>query len=247
MARFWVTSSDRRDCKQSVDEMPSCPSPILARIANHMSDDRDPISGAFRTDREIIAPHVEPVQPVSEVKNVLLQASLSQLHTKGLYPRYDNLVDPGIPEEISSTLAMSWVPVDLAVAHYRACENMTLGSAVLKDLGAGVGERMKGTSLVSTSKSMPTSSGDLWTSSGALLRMWARHYRGGSVQVAKLGACEMELDLRGFVLNQFRYFRHAQLEVIAAAFAAIGARETMVKIVQYSGSKDELTLRISWT
>lgn len=212
-----------------------------------MSDDSGRTGGPIRSDREIIVPHVEPVQAVSEVKNALLQASLEQLHVKGLYPAYVGLVDPGVPERIRSTLAMSWVPVDLAVAHYRACENLSLDSDALKGIGTGVGGRMQETSLVSNAKKTPGSSEDFWSSSGALLRMWARHYRGGSVQVAKLGPTEMELDLRGFVLNQFRYFRHAQLTVVAVAFEAMGVRVTTVKIVQYSAARDEMTLRIAWT
>jgi hypothetical protein len=211
-----------------------------------MSDERGPSSGAFRTDREIVAPHTEPTQPVSEVKNVLLQASLQQLHVTGLHQRYLAHVDPGVPEQISTILAMSWAPVELAVAHYRACDALTLGNDVLGDLGARVGERMQETLLVSSAKKVPTGVSDVWASFGALHRMWPRHYRGGSVQVAKLSEYEMELELREFVLTTFRYFRQAQLAAIAKAFEAIGAHEPVVKVVQYSGARDELTLRITW-
>ncbi|MET0340580.1 MAG: hypothetical protein ABW252_06240 [Polyangiales bacterium] len=196
--------------------------------------------------REIITPHEEPVQPVTEVKNALLQSSLSQLRASGLCARYVALVDPRVPRDIEATLAMSWVPVQLAITHYQACDRMALEEDALQALGSGVGDRMQQMSLVSSAKTTSIIPGALWASAGPLRRMWARHYRGGSVQVVKLGACEMELGLRGFVLNQFRYFRQAQLSAIAVAFAAIGARDTSVKLDLYNSVKDELKLRISW-
>lgn len=202
---------------------------------------------ASAAEREIFIAHLPELQPVTAVKNVLLQVSIAQLKSSGLFEQYEALVDPAVPAQILASLALSWTPIELALAHYGACENMMLRSEQLSGIGGRVGDRLQETSFVSAAKKTQESQVDVWSEVGAMHRMWARQFQGGSVQVAKHGPNDMSLELRGFRLNKFRYYREAQLAAIGAAYRALGVGILPLKIAYYSASRDELAIRIRWT
>jgi hypothetical protein len=87
---------------------------------------------------------------------------------------------------------------------------------------------------------------DLWSSVGQLHRMWPRLYQGGSVQVVKLGPKEQLLEQRGFPMNRFRYFRLAQIEALAAAYAALGAHFSRLELESYDELREEATYLLCW-
>ncbi|MEY4508803.1 MAG: hypothetical protein RLZZ450_925 [Pseudomonadota bacterium] len=196
--------------------------------------------------REVLIPHAVDFTPVTAVKNRLLLASLDQLKKGGLYERYAAAVAPGVPEQIRASLAMNWAPVELALAHYQACDNMLLGAEAAQDIGARVGAHVQGTSLVSAAKKAQESRVELWAALPAIHRMWARYYQGGSAQIVKLGPMAMQVELRGYVLHKFRYFRNGQLAVVSASLTAVGTQLTSAKIASYSAGRDELALRFTW-
>ena len=196
---------------------------------------------------EIRIRHAAEPRPTTAIKNALLQASLAQLRAKGLYERYAAIVPPAVPQQILSSLAMSWMPIELAVAHYGACEGMMLAAEQATEVGAGVGERVQETSLSAAAKKTREPTADVWSNLGTLYRVWARHYQGGSIQIVKLGPSDMVIQQRGFVLTQYRYYRQGQLAVFRAYFEAVGLHVTSVKLVSYSPTRDEVSIRITWT
>lgn len=195
---------------------------------------------------EIIIPHAADARPVTAIKHVALTMSLTQLQESGYYERYVQLIDPEVLKQLHSGLAMAWTPVELALAHYQACENMMLTNEQLAALGKGVGTRISETSLVVSSKASREGGADLWKELDSVHRMWARLNQGGSAQVTKLGPNEMLLELRGFKLPRFRYYRQAQGTFICSAFAAAGVRMTSARLVRYSEPRDEVSYRFSW-
>lgn len=194
---------------------------------------------------EIIIPHAADARPVTAVKHVALTMSLTQLQESGYYERYVQQVDPEVLKQLHSGLAMAWTPVELALAHYQACENMMLTNEQLAALGKGVGTRISETTLVVSPKSREGGA-DLWKELDSVHRMWARLNQGGSAQVTRLGPNEMLLELRGFKLPRFRYYRQAQVTFICSAFAATGVRMTSARLVRYSAPRDEVSYRFAW-
>ena len=195
---------------------------------------------------EVIYAHSRDAGPVVALKAALLHTSIGQLKSHDHYERYLALVDPTVPERIMSTLAMSWIPIELSLAHYQACDNLMLSVEAINGLGTDVGDRMQLTSLAASARSTDERNDAIWEHVGALHRMWARHYQGGSVRVVKLGPHDMQLEQRGFVLNQFRYYRCAQLAAIGVSFEAVGAHVTTLRILDYSAPRDELVMNIGW-
>jgi len=196
--------------------------------------------------REVIIPHLADVRPCSAIRNVVIQSSLAQLKEEGFYERYLKHIDPQKLEELKATFAPGWTPIALAHEHYQACEDIGLTEEEIARLGQRIGWRLHETTLVHSAKRNPDPSFDLWEAAGALYRVWARTYEGGSCQVVKLGPKDKLVELKGFSLTRYRYYRVAQLHGIGSAYQRFGARLEMLKIVTYNPTGDELTFRFTW-
>jgi hypothetical protein len=196
--------------------------------------------------REILIAHDRAARPLTAVRNVLIQASLAELKANGYYERYTKLVTPSVLEQLLSSLAPGWIPVELVVAHYEACENLKLSREELTEMGKRVGDRVQDTVLVSLAKKVREGNFDLWSAMLPLNRMWPRVFQGGSVQTVKAGPKEMVLEEWGFVLNRYPYYRHGHIAALDATYTVLGARLTGTKVVSYSAVRDELVVRIGW-
>ena len=195
---------------------------------------------------EILVAHDPNAGEVTEVRNLLLQSSLGQLKANGYYDRYVQCIAPSALEQLLSHVAPGWVPVSLAMAHYQACEDMRLSSDELNAMGRSVGERLQETTLVSAAKSHRDDSFDPWQVEAQLHRMWQRLYRGGSIQVTKLGPKEKSIEQRGFPMNKFHYYRHATVLALSAAHAAVGLQLARVRMHKYDVQTHDIVIRVSW-
>jgi hypothetical protein len=195
---------------------------------------------------EIVVAHGAIRHPVTAVRNVLIQHSLAQLQDCGHYERYASLVDPTVLEQLLASLAPGWIPIELADGHYEACDTLNLSEAELSKLGAGVGDRLQETTLVSTAKKARGPDVDVWGAAASMHRMWPRLYQGGSVQMVKQAQKVALIELLGFRLSRHAYYRRASLTAMVSVYGAVGARIEAAKIVSYNVGRDELVFRLSW-
>lgn len=203
------------------------------------------VMSASSDTREIIFPHDPAAEPLSGVRNVLLQASLGELKKHGYYERYAKLIDPSKLEQLIASVGPSWISAELAISHYEACDNMMLSEEEFAVLGQAVGDHVQDKLIVSNAKRVRDGSTDLWQVVGQAHRTWARLYQGGSTQVVKVGANEMLLECRDYRLHQFYYFRRAQLSAIRIVFESLGV-PVATRSLGYRASRDETTIRVTW-
>lgn len=204
-----------------------------------------PAAGVGDERREIVFAHDERATPVVAVKNVVLQSSLAELRAHGFYARYERAMEPGNLQTLLSSLAPGWIAIELALAHYKACDSLVLTTEESNLVGSGVGARLQQTSLVSPAKRTREADFDLWQGMANLHRIWSRLYQGGSAQVVKVGAREMLLECRKYRLDRFDYFRRAQMAAFRAMFDSMGASSS-VKLVSYSAAREESIYRVTW-
>src|SRR5262245_10679392 len=129
---------------------------------------------------EIVIPHDPDAGPVTQVKNLLLQFSITKLQRYGYYDAYTKLISPQALTELHAHLGPGWLPVELAVRHFQACDRLNLTEEQIDELGKTVGERIQHTALVSSAKRERDEDFDVWSAVGQLHRMWTRLYQGGS-------------------------------------------------------------------
>jgi hypothetical protein len=203
------------------------------------------LAGVLQHTEEVFIPHDAEVRPVTAVRNNVLQASLTLLHEKGLYERYEKLVEPDTLRELSTNVAPCWVPIDVVHSHYRACDAMALSSAELEHLGQEAGQHARKVSIV-VPQPEQNASFDLWQNAERMHRVWKRLYQGGSVQVVRLGANEELIEFRGFSVHQHRYFRYGCVAAIRSAHEAVGLHMKVTKIARYDSSTHDLTVHLAW-
>ena len=204
-----------------------------------------PAASAGEDSREIVFPHDERATPVVAVKNVVLQSSLAELKAHGFYARYEQAMEPAKLQALLSSIGPGWIPVELALAHYKACDSLVLTPEESNRVGGGVGARLQQTSLVSPAKRMRDADFDLWQGMGQLHRIWSRLYQGGSTQVVRLGPREMLVECRKYRVDRFEYFRRAQMAAFRAVFDAMGSSST-VRLLSYSSAREETVYRVTW-
>lgn len=201
---------------------------------------------AVHTEREVVIPHDMTRGPVTAVKGMLLQFSIAQIKHYGYYERYAQFIAPGLLGELLSHVASSWLPVELAMAHYEACDKLRLNASEVARLATRVGDHLQERSYVSAAKKDRPPDFDLWTETPALHRMWDRLYQGGSVQVVKMSPKHQLLEQRGFPMNRYAYYRDAQIAVVRTAYSGLGLRLSRLEVVSFSAARDELVLRVAW-
>lgn len=207
----------------------------------------DSSEGRPSETREILTPHDLAAGPVTAVRNMILQASLAQLRASGHFERYAALIAPRVLEQlIAMSIVPGWIPIDLVLAHYEACDDLMLTREQFAQMGSAVGERVQETALVSPAKKTRDADYDPWNAVGPLQRMWARIYQGGSVQVVKVGPRAKLLEQRGFQVSRFQYYRQGQMAALRTIHRALGTQTLDTKIESYSPARDELVIRVSW-
>lgn len=198
------------------------------------------------TQQELLAEHESPYGPLVEhVRGSLIASSLATLRSNGLYERYLDCLPGDQQNRVLYIVAASWVPVDIALAHYGACDAMRLTEAELERMGRNVSERIMGTflgTLVRTARK-------IYTPSSVPLRqypkLWDRLLQGGGCTVSMSNAAKTAcIESRGVPMFRYRYFRIAYAALIRGAGAMF--RDDMN--VRIRNATDlSLTTELNWS
>jgi hypothetical protein len=169
---------------------------------------------------ECICDHKSEAGPtVTHVRGTLIASSLQTLKELGHFDRYREQVAREHYEAIAYAIAMSWLPVELAMAHYRACDALALSDVELARIGNSVSKRYAdsffGTMLRTSRKAGIEGP---WLALRSQGRIWDRVYQGGEISIYRTGPKDAYSEQRGLPLAEIPYFRHAYL----AWFSALG-------------------------
>jgi hypothetical protein len=184
---------------------------------------------------------------VTHVRGTLLVASMETLKSAGHYERYLSLLAAPVRESLPFTLALSWVPVELAMAHYAACDGLALSEAELEGIGELVATRFADTFLGTLLRATRNAGVDApWIAMRAQGRMWDRLYMGGRVRITRTGPKDALGEFQGIPLAHYPYFRSAY-RAYYGGIARLFVRTAYVKVARSrDGSPSTLTLTASW-
>jgi hypothetical protein len=167
---------------------------------------------------ETLAEHHSSHGPmVVDIRGSLIVSSLETLRELDLFDRYLACLPADQHERVLYVLAASWVPIDVAMAHYGACEAMQLGEAELENIGGHVAKRIMGTFLGTLIKTASSIIVPHRVPLRQYPRLWDRLLRGGGCSVSALGLYDARIESRGVPMFRFRYFRVAYTGLIKGA------------------------------
>jgi hypothetical protein len=193
---------------------------------------------------ELLADHHSEHGPtVVQVRGSLIASSLATLRTNNLFDRYLEHLPTEQHDNVLFVLAASWVPIEVAMAHYGACDAMQLNEAELEAMGRSVSEKLVGTllgTLVRTArlliapKSMPLRQ---------YPKLWDRLLMGGGCRISMLGDNEARIESHGVPMFRFRYFRVAYAALVRGA--GLMFQPTLQARIR-KATDDSLTIDLTW-
>jgi hypothetical protein len=182
---------------------------------------------------------------VTQFRSAWLHSSLRSLRARGLFDRYLAFVPPKLHPTVLDRAIGVWLPVDVAIAHYAACEQLKLDVAIQVDIGAEVAKRVHRTILSIAVKMVHEAGATPWTVLGQFGRLWGHIWIGGGVGVYKLGPKEARLEVAGWPCARFSYCKNGILGV-TEGLIQLFCRKVYVREVEQLCTPTTLGYRIAW-
>jgi hypothetical protein len=164
---------------------------------------------------------------VTAVRSTLIQSSLNTLRKRGYFERYLQLIDPRHRAALLETLAPEWLAMEVAHAHYTACDALALSTTELHEVGEDVGERIQGTFIGTLVRKARTVGLTPWALLGQFDRLWGRVMTGGAVGLT-------------------RYFRAAFCGVIASGIKLGAGRAVTVRVSSAARFGERCLFKCAW-
>ena len=195
---------------------------------------------------EVVVPFAEgAMRPVSAVRGTLIATSILSLRAHGYYERYVQNLEAAHRDRVLTALATEWLGVDVAMAHYEACEALGLAAHVQRAIGEEVGDRTQKTFFGFLVRSARTAGITPWTAFTYVHRARERSYQGGDVSVLKVGPKEALVTCAGLPFVRVPYFRHGFIGAQAAGLRLFTAK-VYVREIDELGTDSTLVTAISW-
>lgn len=195
---------------------------------------------------EILVPHDPARGPLSAVRRMLVHSSIAGLQADGLYELYSSLVPASSLAEIHALIGPGWMPVDLALAHYTACDRLGLSEKQILSYGMRAGDEMGNALLLANNQPSVPGAESVWAKILAFSRMGRRIHEGSSAQYVKLGENALLIEHRGNPMFSISYYRTAHLGFLRNTFNRVSIQVTDLKLSPYRSSDAHIEARISW-
>jgi hypothetical protein len=165
---------------------------------------------------EIVLPPPAHIVPAQHARSTVVVGSIGVLRAQGHFERYKEALEPGPREILLGTVAGIWLPIDVTLAHYRACDALGLPPEQQFANGRATFDKTGGTLLGTMIRMAKEAGVTPWTVYPHFQRFWERAYDGGGVSVVKTGPKEARLHLVRFALFESPYYRHAVRGLVTA-------------------------------
>ncbi len=200
-------------------------------------------------DEEILLPYPDTLAGApnaTHVRGTLLVASTRTLKRHGHYERYKSALAPGDFEAIVSSAAGMWLPIEVGLAHYRACDALDLPVDEQLEIGGEVVRSLQKTFIGMVLKA--ASSGVGITPIIGLQKfatVFSRSFKGGGMRLVRLGPKDVRVEFVGLPVSAIRYFRIAYRGFIQAGCEFFARRVVVAELGRYL-SATTLAYRIAW-
>ena len=218
-----------------------------ARILGHAPTAALPSLVVQRNDGELILDYPKPLEPVTALRSTLISSSLSSLRERGLFERYDALQTSPHRHKILNLVAGEWLPLEVGLAHYQACDGLGLSESEQFAIGKDVSRRIHETFLNLVVKAARGVGMTPWILLPRGNSVNGRLCIGGGLRIWKVGEKSVRIELARMPQLAIPYVRNGLVGLYAAAIELL-AENVTARIVK-SESFDParlVVLRIDW-
>ena len=137
-------------------------------------------------------------------------SSLTVLRARGLYEEYTKRLDADVLARLlDQTMVTGWLPMEMALSHYEACDALQLPESTILEMGDVVGSRMSQSVMGDLVRLVRHGGVTPWMPLRRIDRLWARVYMGSTIELKEKGPKEGELVISGMPLARVTYWRTA--------------------------------------
>jgi hypothetical protein len=204
----------------------------------------------IRSHREevlISYPATLEVEPeATHFRSTLLTASIHSLKAHGHYERYAAALAPNHLATVVTAVAGMWIPIEVGVAHYRACDSLGLSVDEQLVLGGEVVRALQRTFLGSVLKAANAGIGLApLTGIQKFFGVYSRSIKGGGARMVRIGPKDVRVDFVGQPFAAIGYFRAAYRGFIHAGCEFFSQRVVVAELSAFR-SPTTLGYRIAW-
>jgi hypothetical protein len=197
-------------------------------------------------EREVVLSMPTPIVAARHIRSTVLLSSVAAVRSAGFGDAYMKALDPQHRSFIEGSVVGMWVPMETAVAHYRACDSLGMSNDTAVSLGRSVFDRTAGTLLGTVVKLSKASGVTPWTILPLFQRFWGRGFDGGGIAVYKLGPKDAQIDAVAIPVNDVRYFRHALRGLVMGVLDMFSAKTYVRELVGIKRDDGAAHLRVQW-
>jgi hypothetical protein len=196
---------------------------------------------------EVIVPPLASFTPAAELRGTLLASSFAVVRERGKESAYFLALDPAYHEAMRAVLVQAWLPMELAVAHYRAMGLVFPEAHEQIDNGKIISERTQNGYLRTIVRALhATGSLDIPTAVRRLPAVVERMVRGGGAASAyRTGRKDVRIELSGYPILRAPYTHNAWHGMFYSALSLVTARLTVRQDLRFR-SDSRMALDVSW-
>jgi hypothetical protein len=203
-----------------------------------------PLAIAEVAGREQFITAPDPCPALARVRSSLLIASIATVRKLGHFDAYAAALAEGHRAALLECVAGVWLPLDRAIAHYRACDALGLADEAQVNIGRSVGMQLHGTLTSLVLRMVKEGGVTPWAVMSQFARLWTHSFDGSALAGWRLGPKEARLDVLGTPLCRSRYFRNA---LRGQAMTILDFFCTKSYLIERPGAaKDTLSCRVQW-
>jgi hypothetical protein len=185
------------------------------------------------------------VQDATSFRSTWLSSSLLALRERNLTDRYLTLLPREHHQAVLESVAGVWLPIDVAVAHYTACDGLGLSRREAWDLGVEVTRKVHGTSLALAIRLAKNAGVTPWSILAQLNRLWERVWRGGGVAVYRRGPKEAVIEVIQWRCAGIRYVRDT-MPAVVHGIVEMFCKKAYVTDVASLATTSSLGMKVQW-
>jgi hypothetical protein len=200
-----------------------------------------------RSEGEVILEYPKPLEPVTALRSTLITSSLISLRARGLFERYDALQISPHRQTILNLVAGEWLPLEVGLAHYQACDALGLDDEAQIAIGKDVSQRIHETFLSLIVKAARGVGVTPWLLLPRGNDLQRRLCIGGGIRITKLGPKSVRVELACMPQLAIPYVRNGLVGLYTAAVELLASNVTTRIVKGESGEPTKLlVLRIDW-
>jgi hypothetical protein len=173
-------------------------------------------SASMFTEETILAlPSARQQVPLaSQFRSTWLASSIRAIRDRHLLDTYLRHLPAQHHAPILESVAGVWLPIEVAMAHYEACDRLGIGPNELIEIGLDTARQVHHTILHTAVRLAKGAGVTPWTILPQVGRLWERIWVGGGVGVTKMGPKDARIEIAGWPCARYGYIRLALRGVI---------------------------------